>query len=257
MKHSEIEKVSEKVKEHMRIELSNNSWAIRLTSLGILATTLISIAGGSIFWHFVLRNVGNNAIEWLVGTAFSSIISMALIWSEIASDSNRRIIDDANKTDNLIELASSAEAEEKAQLALHRQKSKLLQADLRDDDTLAFTARQEIDNILAHVVKDETGAFIEKLQEHRASLQEKERIALLQLKGGNTSGIRSHQTIPVSSSGKLSSITKEHNVRELQKLLDAKGVKWVKTHLDDIANDMQVGKSTLYRYLDELDKSPA
>jgi len=248
-RQSKVPDTSNSVRLKKRNQMRNVRSAIKLYSLAILATSVISFVGGMLFWHWILSNTAP-IVSWVASSAFSLLVSIALVYSTLSEKTTKQVVEASLNAADYIQEATQSDLRVKMSEAYGESMHTVLVDELRNGDDLAELARNQFHQLADATLKG-NGNVSKYLAEQSQQRKANETLALAQLDNlwvTTPSGI----VIPE----KQSRGDKERNLNKIRTMLKEKGFEHVQEKVTDqsLAGELGVSPQTVYRYMDDLRK---
>jgi hypothetical protein len=246
-KTSQVPDTSEEVRKRKAMMLYDAKAKVRSFSAAVLVTSAISFIGGMLFWHWLLSNA-SPFVAWMTSSAFSALVSIALVYSTISENTTEAIVEQSIKGGNLVVQAVDADISVELGEAYHENMHEALKDQVVTGDDMKELTRSRFQH-LADKVLNGNGQISNHLQNARQERIEAEREAMMKLDNlyvTTPSGI----VIPEKSGNR----NKERNIKKVKDLLHKEGIEKVQDMVTDgsLADMLGVSQPTVYRYMDDI-----
>lgn len=246
-RQAKIVDVSQMIKDAKQRQLSDITSAITSYSIAIALTSIISFIGGMLFWHYTLSGTGE-IVSWVASTAFSLLVSIALVYSTLSHDDTIKVVDTTLDESNFIQKAIQSDMLVQLGVAYGRKMSSVLENTTQSDDMQALT-QQSFYTLADRFLSAGDGRISQHLQDKQRERIKLEQEAMQQL---DTSWVPTPGGILIPKTNVRRD--KERNLQRLEVLIKERGIDKIKDALTDgsLEDELGIAKSTIYRYLEEL-----
>jgi len=197
--------------------------AIGFAGFGII----VSATGGGLFWHVALEALPVT-LNIVISTLFAVVVSATFVCTEMYKEVNKAAVAESISAGDLIKMAHREEA---SQEALER---------LRKEQQQQLSEEKAVKSIEDGARRHMTAVVREVITEDDEYDPEAEILQVIESTFNNQAALPAPRR------------DKKRNMALIQGLLDSKGEDYVRAHVEEIASDYGISRSTVYNYLKEL-----
>jgi len=248
--HAGIEDRTEAIRLKKKQQLNNVLYTAWSSGLFVLVCSSISTLAATLFWHWILQALPTWQAA-LYSITFSMVVSITLVWTELARGLNDQLVNEAVGFTSLLHVAANATFEETTLEKLHSAQHDQIH-DASTTDTFNDAAARMTDQLLDKTVSGGNGTLAAQLEKERKNRNAYEDAAMRHLSDGTpipeNIDQANQQPIPAATYRR----DKAKNMATLRGMIADKGVDHVRQNIGDIAQQIGVDISTAYRYMAEI-----